>query len=152
MSPQDKHRPKPGPTPAHTDAARNHLRSDSPGLATETQLAAQNVAEHGAAKDTVKIPYTKTVAKDAAPTGAANGDDQIMSAPQPSAPSSSIAKGQWKQITGAAKITWGKLTDDELLTVEGHAQKLAGLIQERYGIAQDEAEKQVKIFFEKHKS
>lgn len=61
-------------------------------------------------------------------------------------------KGKWKQQVGEAKILWGKLTDDELLKVEGHEQKLAGLIQERYAVTREEAEKQVKGFFEKHKS
>lgn len=59
-------------------------------------------------------------------------------------------KGIWKQQAGAAKIIWGKLTEDELLKSEGHAQKLAGLVQERYAVTRDEAEKQVKDFFDKH--
>jgi uncharacterized protein YjbJ (UPF0337 family) len=61
-------------------------------------------------------------------------------------------KGLWKQQMGAAKITWGKLTDDELLRLEGHEEKLAGLIQERYAVTRENAEKQVKSFFEKHKA
>ena len=60
--------------------------------------------------------------------------------------------GMWKQQVGAAKIAWGKLTEDELLKLEGHEQQLAGLVQERYAIAQDKADKQVKSFFKKHKS
>ncbi len=61
-------------------------------------------------------------------------------------------KGVWKQQVGAAKIAWGKLTEDELLRLEGHEQKLAGLIQERYAITREEADQQVKRFFEKHNS
>lgn len=57
-------------------------------------------------------------------------------------------KGQWKQLVGKAKTTWGKLTDDELLKIEGNAQRLTGLVQERYGSSREEAEKQVKKFFE----
>ncbi|MDP1539409.1 MAG: CsbD family protein [Moraxellaceae bacterium] len=67
-------------------------------------------------------------------------------------PTMESMKGQWKQQVGAAKIAWGKLTDDELLKVEGHAQKLAGLVQERYAITRDEADKQVQDFFDKNKS
>lgn len=59
-------------------------------------------------------------------------------------------KGKWKQQTGAAKIAWGKLTDDELLKTEGHAEKLAGLVQERYAVSRDDADSQVKDFFDKH--
>jgi len=66
-------------------------------------------------------------------------------------PSSDEIKGKWKQQIGAAKIAWGKLTDDELLQAEGHQQKLTGLVQERYAITRDEAEKQVTKFFEGNK-
>ena len=67
-----------------------------------------------------------------------------------SLPSVDEVKGKWKQQVGAAKIAWGKLTEDELLKLEGHEQKLAGLVQERYAITRDEADKQVKSFFEKY--
>lgn len=66
-------------------------------------------------------------------------------------PSVDQVKGVWKQHVGAAKIAWGKLTEDELLKLEGHQQKLTGLVQERYAITRDEADKQVKSFFEKNK-
>jgi len=66
-------------------------------------------------------------------------------------PSIDQVKGVWKQHVGAAKIAWGKLTEDELLKLEGHQQKLTGLVQERYAITRDEADKQVKDFFEKNK-
>ena len=59
---------------------------------------------------------------------------------------SDTLKGQWKQISGRAKEAWGKLTDDDLPRVEGNAQRLSGLVQERYGISRDEAEKQVDKF------
>jgi uncharacterized protein YjbJ (UPF0337 family) len=48
--------------------------------------------------------------------------------------------GHWKQISGKIKKQWGKLTDDDLKIVEGNAEMLAGRLQERYGIARDEAE------------
>ena len=57
-------------------------------------------------------------------------------------PSSTELKGRWKQRIGAAKVAWGKLTEDELLKIEGHEQKLSGLIQERYAITRDEARRQ----------
>lgn len=52
-------------------------------------------------------------------------------------------KGKWDQLKGEAKVRWGKLTDDDLRAAEGHTDKLAGRIQERYGLAKEEAEKQV---------
>lgn len=51
--------------------------------------------------------------------------------------------GKWKQLKGSAKTQWGKITDDDLTQIEGSRDKLVGKIQERYGIAKDEAEKQV---------
>ncbi len=55
-------------------------------------------------------------------------------------------KGQWKQLSGKIKAKWGKLTDDDLKQAEGNSQYLAGRLQERYGIARDEADRQVKEF------
>jgi uncharacterized protein YjbJ (UPF0337 family) len=55
-------------------------------------------------------------------------------------------KGQWKQLAGKLKAKWGKLTDDDLRVAEGNSEYLAGRIQERYGVAKDEAVKQVREF------
>lgn len=52
-------------------------------------------------------------------------------------------EGKWKQFTGRAKENWGKLTDDDLDQAAGKRDQLVGKIQEKYGIAKDEAEKQV---------
>lgn len=52
-------------------------------------------------------------------------------------------KGKWKQATGSAKTQWGKLTDDDLMQIEGNRDKLIGKVQEKYGLAKEEAEKQV---------
>ena len=52
-------------------------------------------------------------------------------------------EGNWKQVAGKAKLQWGKLTDDDLDVIAGRRDVLAGKIQERYGIAKDEAEKQL---------
>jgi uncharacterized protein YjbJ (UPF0337 family) len=59
-------------------------------------------------------------------------------------------KGDWKQFKGEIKKQWGKLTDDDLTQVEGHFDKLAGRIQERYGYAKDRAEQEVNAFREKY--
>ena len=51
-------------------------------------------------------------------------------------------EGKWKQVTGPARSRWGKLTDDDWQTLTGQKDLLVGKIQERYGIAKAEAEKQ----------
>ncbi len=55
-------------------------------------------------------------------------------------------KGDWKQFQGKVKEQWGKLTDDDLNRIEGKRDQLAGAIEKRYGIAKDEAERQVSAF------
>ena len=52
-------------------------------------------------------------------------------------------QGQWEQIKGDLRSTWAKLTDDDVSQVGAKKDKLVGLIQERYGIMKDEAERQV---------
>jgi uncharacterized protein YjbJ (UPF0337 family) len=52
-------------------------------------------------------------------------------------------EGNWKQFKGNVKQQWGKLTDDHLDVIAGKRDKLAGKIQETYGISKDEAEKQL---------
>ena len=53
------------------------------------------------------------------------------------------AKGQWAQMKGMVRKQWGKLTDDDLTVIHGERERLVGKIQERYGIAKEEAERQV---------
>lgn len=55
-------------------------------------------------------------------------------------------QGQWKQLSGKIKNQWGKLTDDDLQAAEGDSEYLVGKVQERYGIARDEAKRQVEEF------
>lgn len=55
-----------------------------------------------------------------------------------------IIKGNWKQAKGEVKSQWGKLTDDDLTRIEGERDRLVGLVQERYGVAKDDAERQIR--------
>jgi uncharacterized protein YjbJ (UPF0337 family) len=55
-------------------------------------------------------------------------------------------EGNWKQLKGKAKARWGKLTDDQFDVIAGKREQLVGRIQEKYGIAKDDAEKQVDQF------
>ncbi|HVW86961.1 MAG TPA: CsbD family protein [Bryobacteraceae bacterium] len=51
-------------------------------------------------------------------------------------------EGNWKQFSGKAREKWGKLTDSDWQVVAGKKDQLVGRIQERYGIAKDEAGRQ----------
>ena len=55
-------------------------------------------------------------------------------------------QGDWKQMTGKVKEKWGKLTDNELTTIAGKRDQLIGVIQERYGYAKEQAEKELDEF------
>ena len=52
-------------------------------------------------------------------------------------------EGNWKQVKGCVREQWGKLTDDEVDQVAGKRDQLVGRIQKNYGIAREEAERQV---------
>jgi len=49
--------------------------------------------------------------------------------------------GKWKQMKGAAKQQWGKLTDDDLQIIDGKRDSLVGKLQERYGMAKEDAQR-----------
>jgi uncharacterized protein YjbJ (UPF0337 family) len=57
-----------------------------------------------------------------------------------------IIQGKWNQVKGDLQRQWGKISDDELDKINGNRTKLLGVIQEQYGLAQDEAEKQLSSF------
>lgn len=50
-------------------------------------------------------------------------------------------EGKWKQLRGGLKEHFGKLTDDDLQMISGSRDKFVGRLQERYGIAKEEAQK-----------
>jgi uncharacterized protein YjbJ (UPF0337 family) len=62
-----------------------------------------------------------------------------------------IIQGKWTQIKGSLKNKWGKLTDDDLARAEGNREYLIGKLQERYGWAKDQAEREIRQF-EQHLS
>ena len=62
-----------------------------------------------------------------------------------------MIEGNWKQFKGHVKEKWGKLTDDNLDTIAGKRDRLAGKIEETYGITKDQAEQQVKAFETAHR-
>ena len=63
-----------------------------------------------------------------------------------------ILAGNWKQVKGNILEQWGKLTSDDLDVAAGRRDQIVGKIQERYGLAKDEAERQIKAFEDRHKT
>ncbi len=61
-----------------------------------------------------------------------------------------IIQGKWAELKGKAQIEWGKLTNDDLDVIDGRRKELASRIQDRYGIARDEAERQIDDWASRH--
>lgn len=59
-----------------------------------------------------------------------------------------ILTGKWTQVRGKVKQTWAKLTDNDLDRISGRYDELVGLVQQRYGYARDQAEREVTHFIE----
>lgn len=62
-----------------------------------------------------------------------------------------VLKGKWKEMKGAIKEKWGKLTEDDLTEMEGKEEKLSGLLQKRYGYTEDKAKKEYNDFIDRYK-
>jgi uncharacterized protein YjbJ (UPF0337 family) len=51
--------------------------------------------------------------------------------------------GKWQEFKGFVKEKWGKLTDDDLTTIDGKWDQLAGKLQQRYGWAKAQADREL---------
>jgi uncharacterized protein YjbJ (UPF0337 family) len=51
--------------------------------------------------------------------------------------------GNWKLFKGKLQEQWGKLTNDDIDVIEGKREQLLGRIEERQGVAREEADKQL---------
>jgi len=52
-------------------------------------------------------------------------------------------EGNWKQVKGRARETWGKLTDSDLTAIGGRREELEGKLQERYGYTKERIRKEI---------
>jgi uncharacterized protein YjbJ (UPF0337 family) len=59
-----------------------------------------------------------------------------------------ILQGKWKQVRGEVKSWWGKLTNDDLDRIGGSFDRLAGILQERYGYSKEEAQRNIADFMD----
>ncbi|MBX3081980.1 MAG: CsbD family protein [Anaerolineae bacterium] len=51
--------------------------------------------------------------------------------------------GAWTQFRGEVRKQWGKLTDDDIQQIKGQRDILVGKIQQAYGVAKEEANRQI---------
>lgn len=61
-----------------------------------------------------------------------------------------IIQGSWQEYKGKAQVEWGRLTDDDLDVIEGRRIELSGKLQQRYGIAREEADRQIEEWAGRH--
>jgi len=59
--------------------------------------------------------------------------------------------GQWKQFTGSIKQEWGKFTDDDLDYIAGTKDRLIGRLQQKYGLAREEADRRADDWLKRQK-
>jgi uncharacterized protein YjbJ (UPF0337 family) len=49
----------------------------------------------------------------------------------------------WLYLKGKLKDNWAKLTDEDITRINGRRDELAARLQERYGFAKSEAEREI---------
>jgi uncharacterized protein YjbJ (UPF0337 family) len=50
------------------------------------------------------------------------------------------------KVKGKVREKWGELTDQDLTATEGRREQLIGHLQERYGMAKEQAERELDEF------
>jgi uncharacterized protein YjbJ (UPF0337 family) len=60
-----------------------------------------------------------------------------------------IAAGKWKEIKGEIQKRWGNLTNDEIEKSQGDFNSLVGLLQKKFGYAQEEAREVLNSFLKR---
>ena len=55
-------------------------------------------------------------------------------------------EAKWNKLKGEVQNKWGKLTKDDVDVAKGDEKILVGKLQERYGMTEEEAQKEVDSF------
>ncbi len=61
-----------------------------------------------------------------------------------------IILGKWKEIAGEIQNKWGSISENELQKVKGNVTALVGLVQQKFGVSKEEAEKKVEELLAKY--
>lgn len=51
-----------------------------------------------------------------------------------------ILTGKWNEMKGKIKETFGRLTDDDLMQMQGSSDRVVGVLQQRYGYSKEQAQ------------
>jgi len=62
-----------------------------------------------------------------------------------------ILRGRWNELKGDVRTRWGKLTNDDVMQIQGQAEKLIGMLQQRYGYKREQAENEINDFLNTHR-
>lgn len=62
----------------------------------------------------------------------------------------SIVQGTLKDLKGELKQTWGKLTDDDLTSIDGGVDQFIGKVQKAYGFTKERATEEFEKFQNKN--
>ncbi len=62
-----------------------------------------------------------------------------------------MTESRWKQVGGQVKIFWGKIDDDDLDRIGGNAERLADVLQHKYGYIKQHADSQSIRWMRKHR-
>ena len=57
-----------------------------------------------------------------------------------------VIADQWRRLNGVLRRRWGRLTEEDLARSDGNSAYLASLIEQRYGMISEVAERQVRDF------
>jgi uncharacterized protein YjbJ (UPF0337 family) len=57
-----------------------------------------------------------------------------------------MLKGNWNELKGRIKSKWGDITNDDMDVIDGKADQLVGILQQRYGRSKEEAEREVEAW------
>lgn len=61
-----------------------------------------------------------------------------------------VIEGKWREIKGDLRKAWGKITDDEWEQTKGNVTSMAGILQQRYGFAKDDAASKINSVLERY--
>lgn len=63
---------------------------------------------------------------------------------------SDILGGKWNELKGKIKETFGRLTDDDMLQIQGSHERIVGALQERYGYGKEQTQQEWENFARQH--